>query len=235
MNENGIKAVAFTKASKEEEKIWSRVDDGEFRVVYITPEALMAFEGHFRFVTGIPGAFVENLCTVAIDECALIWDWEGFRERYAFVEGFYRKLCRWKRIPFVCFSSSFAPFVDGDAPKAPRAIIETASSRPDNVNIVVSEITRPGITHLLELIPNEIRDPRQIPKTIIFHDQIDNGIDIAHRLRAKLRKEVAGIPAESIVACLRLNGSQGEDDGGIQLPRWYRQDPSLYGHLEPRP
>jgi hypothetical protein len=202
LNENGIKAVAFTTASKEDKKIWSQVDDGEFRIVYITPAALMASESYFRFFRGSPAAFVDNLCAVAIDECTLIWDWEGFRERCIFAEQFYHKLCRWERIPFVCLSSSFAPLVDGDSSKKRRPMIKTASPSRDDVNIAVSGIKQPGITHLLELIPKQIHDPREIPKTTIFHDQIDNGIHIANRLRAQLPDEIVGSPPRSIIACL---------------------------------
>jgi len=41
---------------------------------------------------------------------------------------------------------------------------------------------------LLDLIPEGIRDPLQIPKTIIFHDRIHPGLSIARQLRAHLSR-----------------------------------------------
>lgn len=205
LNENGTKALAFTSQNEEEEKLWPRVDDGEFRVVYITPEALTDIDGHFHRVTMRRRLeFKQNLVAVAIDECEMIWDWEGFREKWNFIEDFWRRLnlrLDFPRIPFACISASLTPPIKRDSKVLRPTINATVNPRLDNINIVVSQIKGPGIQELLSLIPEGTRDPLQIPKTIIFHDNIDRGIRIAHRLRARLPDEVAGIPSKSIVPC----------------------------------
>lgn len=206
LSKSGIKAIVFTGHNEEEEKLWPRVDEGEFRVVYITPEALMESPGHFCSVTSRQPEFMERLIAVALDECDLIWDWEGFREKLAFIERLWRRLCRWNRVPFACLSASFTPRIANDTseiyPHHKPTIDTTVSPRRNNVNIIVSHIEEPGIQPLLRLIPEGISDPLDIPKTIVFHDRIDPGIHIARRLRAHLPSEVAGIPSKSIVPCV---------------------------------
>ena len=149
---------------------------------------------------------MERIIAVALDECELMWDWEGFREKLAFVEPLWRRLCRWDRIPFACFSDSFKPRITDDTSEVHSThkptINTTTSPQRDNVNILVSFTEEPGIRQLLDLIPEGMSDPLEIPKTIIFHDSIDRGIHIARRLRAQLPSEFDENPTKSIIRCL---------------------------------
>lgn len=103
----GINAVSLSAETQLlDPKIWEKVDRGEYNPVYTTLEVCMDTWGHFSTQTlraRPPTAFMANLVTVAIDECYLIWDWEGFRSEYGYIEGLRLGL---NRITFVCLSAT---------------------------------------------------------------------------------------------------------------------------------
>src|ERR1700694_3919646 len=85
LTEVGIAAIALDADTLDEEPaLWARVEAGEFRIVYVTPESLFDARGHFQTKTlrKPSSAFMKNLVAIAIDECHLIWDWQDFRVMY---------------------------------------------------------------------------------------------------------------------------------------------------------
>lgn len=200
-----ISAVALTKDNFEDHtNLWNRVAVGEFQVVYATPEILLEHHGHFLLdVVKSDCPFIKNLVAVAVDECHLVWDWEDFRQEYGDI-GKLRSLLR--RVPFICLSATLTPNVAAYVHEVCRLRYSTVRFnlpiRRDNINLIVSKIDRPGIDHLLDLIPTLHRDSDHttIRKTLIFHDKIDPGIDIANELIARLPPTVNKIPADTIVA-----------------------------------
>jgi len=75
------------------------------------------------------------------------------------------------------------------------------SIRRDNINIIVSKVDGCGIDPLFERIPelHGLRSHEKIPKTLIFHDCIDSGIDIVNQLIARMPPMVGDIPSDIIV------------------------------------
>jgi superfamily II DNA/RNA helicase len=200
-----ISAIALTKDNFEEHiNLWKRVEAGEFRMVYATPEILLEHRGHFLLdVVKSDCPFIKNLIAVAIDECHLVWDWEDFRQEYGDI-GKLRSLL--SRVPFICLSATLTPNVAAYVHQVCRLSYSTVRFnlpiRRDNINLIVSKIDRPGIDHLLDRIPklHPNSDHKTIRKTLIFYDKIDPGIDIANELIARLPPTVNKIPADTIVA-----------------------------------
>jgi hypothetical protein len=137
-----------------------------------------------------------------MDGCDLIWDWKGCREKLGFINSLWLKINRWERIPFVCISPSFTPRVDNNTSRVFKPTIDTPVKFRKNVNIIVDPVENSSIEPLLKLIPPNIQQLDEIPKTIIYHDNIDRGILIARRLRNNLPSQVDGIPSKKIIPCL---------------------------------
>ena len=91
----------------EDSSLWAKVDNGQFRVVYMTPEVAMDKRGHFSTETVKTNtSFMKQLVLVAVDECHLIWDWESFRVQYRYVGN----LRQWLgRVPWACLSATMTP------------------------------------------------------------------------------------------------------------------------------
>src|ERR1700685_1144127 len=82
-----------------------RIENNEARVICMTPAVLLDKSYHLHNFPS-PGP-LRHLVAVAIDGCDLAWDWEGFREKLLFVESYWKRANRYKKIPFVCLSASF--------------------------------------------------------------------------------------------------------------------------------
>ena len=159
--------------------------------------------GHFLLnVVQKQSPFIQNLVAVAVDECHLIWDWERFRKRYGDI-GKLRSIL--SQIPFVCLSATLTPNVAAYVHRVCRLNNPTMrfniSIRRDNINIIVSKVDGCGIDPLFERIPelHGLRSHEKIPKTLIFHDCIDSGIDIVNQLIARMPPMVGDIPSDIIV------------------------------------
>lgn len=199
----GISAIALDADTLDEEPaLWRRVEAGEFRIVYATPESLFDARGHFQTNTirHPRCAFMKNLVALAIDECHLIWDWQDFRVLYRHI-GSLRLVLR--RMPVICTSATVTPNVGAYVHEAARLEFPTArynlTTRRNNINIIVAPIDSEGIEPLRKLIPRRVRTLTDIPKTLIFHDAIDPGIHIADELAALLPTTIEGIPRDQLV------------------------------------
>ena len=198
LTEVGIAAIALDADTLDEEPaLWARVEAGEFRIVYVTPESLFDARGHFQTKTlrKPSSAFMKNLVAIAIDECHLIWDWQDFWVMYRHI-GSIRLVLR--RVPVICTSATVTPNVGGCVHAAANLQYPTVrynlTTRRSNINIVVAPVDGEGNGPLLKLIPRRVRRLSDIPKTLIFHDSIDSRIHIADELAAALPRSVEGIP-----------------------------------------
>jgi superfamily II DNA/RNA helicase len=71
-----------------------------------------------------------------------------------------------------------------------------------NINILVSEISDDrGLTPLTNLVLQRLDQPSNIPKTLIFHDSIDQGIRIAMALLARLPKSLDPEARSQLIKC----------------------------------
>ena len=74
MKRKGIAAVTLTKETvKADPKVWSKVEKGEYRIAYASPEILLNKNGPF-FAKTIRSKtiFSERLAVIAIDEAHTI-------------------------------------------------------------------------------------------------------------------------------------------------------------------
>lgn len=195
--------MAITSDSLEKNpNLWNEVDRGDYQIVYACPEQLVKHKGHFSQTTlkSPKCAFMKNLVAVAIDECHLIWEWEGFRVGYRYIGNIRAALVG---VPFVCLSATLTPnvaaYIHEVCSLQARTIRFRISIRRNNINVVVAPVDGNDIQPLLDLIPPRIQDLLQIPKTLIFHDDIDNAQLIFEALRRRLPPAVSGVPSNTIV------------------------------------
>jgi hypothetical protein len=185
--------------------LWQKVRDGEFKIVYATPETLLQASGYFLkdIVPSLQSAFMRNLVAVAIDECHLMWDWIGFREKYGDIGPLRSAM---PQVPFLGLSATLTPNVAAYVHRVSRLACPThtidISTRRDNINILVARMDGNSIEPLLNRVPKSdaIQSLADIPKTLIFHDGVNQGIDISNQLMARLPSVVDTIPSSVIVA-----------------------------------
>jgi superfamily II DNA helicase RecQ len=130
---------AYAKISQ----LWKRVDRGEYRVVYATPEILLKKNGHFLSVTTNTTKkpdcrFMKRLTLIAADEAHTIWGWT-FRKQFKNIRQI-RIAC--PNVPFAAFSATFPPHVMGYVQRAagmktPSDVI-TIKGRRRNINLLVA-------------------------------------------------------------------------------------------------
>ena len=178
------------------------MDRGEYQLVLAAPEDLVDPLGHFQHHTirnSTP--FFRYLVAVAIDECHLMWSWEDFRVDFQKIGDLKNNLYH---IPFVCLSATLTPNVQAYVHKVcklkDKTIFFNLSTRRDNINIaVIPTINDTTYQPLIDLIPENIRDPHEIPKTLIFVDDINMAKSIADTLRAKLPSLLQNKPPEVLI------------------------------------
>jgi len=108
MSVKGIRA-AFLSHKTENNVSWKSIMDGEFDIVYATPELLLSPTGYFlREIAHNPkSAFHDRLVALAIDECHVPSAWgEEFRPEYGMI-GILRECFR--HVPCVGFSATLTP------------------------------------------------------------------------------------------------------------------------------
>jgi superfamily II DNA/RNA helicase len=197
-----IKSCATTADNKAKDpKLWEKVDRGEYNIVYATPEEILDPLGHFLTTTIKNTPFMRKICCVAVDECHLIWDWETFRPKYRYVGNLRLVL---SGVPWVCLSATLSPNVAAYVHEVchlerPTALT-TITTKRDNINIVVSEIESNTDTEplLKVIVPPGIRGFPQIPKTLIFLDDVEGGIRLGNELQFRLH-EVTGMDSSAAI------------------------------------
>jgi superfamily II DNA/RNA helicase len=185
-----VSAIKITKESLQQDPgIWSRVDRGEYRVVYATPEVLLRSRSHFMKNTVRKNTvFKKNLCTIAMDEAHTIWGYRKFRKQFRHV-GKLRTL--FPNVPFVALSATFPPHIVAYVQRVCNMKLDskmiTVNGRRTNIDLVVMEQHgKENIDQLLDLIPSGEFEIEDIPQTLIFVDSVIQAINLARALRRRL-------------------------------------------------
>ena len=182
----GVCAVSLT--AETDKSTYHLVAKGHFQIVYATPEILIKRTTRFRnIVMNRRGnKFTESLLSIVIDEAHIPLLWGHFRKEY-------------EELPILrdYFPSASVVAVSATfSQRMKRHIIDTMSMtdplcirqsiRRRNILKMVSMIEQSGYGDLNILIPEDISDPNQIPRTLIYHDSVNGGIAIAQYLRKRL-------------------------------------------------
>ena len=76
LKQRGVSALALTAAAvKADPNIWKRLEQGEYSVIFASPEIVLAPQSHFwKHTVGRKGnEFCRRLACIAVDEAHLIW------------------------------------------------------------------------------------------------------------------------------------------------------------------
>jgi len=203
----GIKAVAVTKDNLlADPAIWEKVRDGHYQLIYASPETLLDARGYFMTeIAGRGSRFEKRLVAIAIDECHLIWDWEHFRVQY---KNIGKLRMTFDKTPIACLSATLATNVAGYVHSVCQLRPGTTRRyslplRRDNIDIVVSSVAPNDQGPLLDLISSgaEMRQVLEMPKTLVFIDDIEEGIRLCLSLRSRLARQFGDEVPERFVEC----------------------------------
>jgi superfamily II DNA helicase RecQ len=194
-----IPAAALTGGNVEEDpQLWQKVDRGNYRVVYATPEILFQQNGHFLSKTtkNPDCAFMKRLTLVAIDEAHTIWGWT-FRKAFSHVDLIRTSL---PDIPIAAFSATLPPHVMGYVQTACRmnrpTDVITTRGRRRNINMLVAEQpSRTSFQPMIDLLPKNDAELNAFPKTLIFVDSVYDACCMALELREEFEKHFPDGPA----------------------------------------
>ena len=163
-----------------------RVSEGKHQIVLISPEMLLSK----RFIDDVlrKKGFTSRVISVVVDEAHVVSRWgAGFRKKYAEL-GMVRAFLP-RGTPIVALSATLPPRIHTDIlnklqfPKDGYTNLNVGNDRP-NVSLVTRAIEHPMNTYadLDFVIPGNITDPKDIPKTFIYTDNVSVGIDIKDHL-----------------------------------------------------
>ena len=223
MREVRIPAVAVTKRNlRKDPELWKKVDRGDYRLVYATPEILLKKNGHFLSITtkNSECAFMKRLTLIAADEAHTIWGWT-FRKQFKQI-GQVRIVL--PNVPFAAFSATFPPHVIGYVQKAckmqrPSDVI-TINGRRRNINILVAvQPNRRTFEPLLDLIPKNNEELIRFPKTLIFVDCILDARRMAIALREKLEMHFPEADSSTIIRTYYSSIDDEKKEATIRLFR----------------
>jgi len=203
LNAIGISTIKITKESIQNDPgIWSRVDRGEYRVVYATPEVLLRSRSHFmKNTVRKDNVFKKNLCAIAMDEAHTIWGYRKFRRQFRHV-GKLRSL--FPNVPFAALSATFPPYIVNYVRRVCNMKLNTkmitVNGRRTNIDLLVSEQHgQNNYDQLLELIPPGEFEIEDIPQTLIFVDSVKPAIRIARALRERLSARKSNCKPSTVV------------------------------------
>jgi len=215
--------VAITKRNlRKDRDLWKKVDRGDYRVVYATPEILLKKNGHFLSVTKKQPdcAFMKQLTLVAADEAHTIWGWT-FRKQFKDI-GYVRTVL--PNVPFAAFSATFPPHVVGYVQKVchmklPTHIL-TINGRRRNINILIAEQpSRRSYDPLLDLLPTTDDELKKFAKTLIFVDSVLEARCLAIALREKLESNLPESDSWRVVRTYYSSIDDEKKDATIRLFR----------------
>jgi superfamily II DNA helicase RecQ len=200
MKKKGISAVALTsKTTEDDPELFKKAFiKCEFQMVYTSPEYLLKPGGEFmnKILPNPKSTFISRLITVAVDECHVALDWQGFRPKYK--ELFRLKECM-LNIPWVCLSATLPPHYSRYIRRHLRlrnAVIVKHTVRRTNIRLLISKIQSPGLNELDILVPTT--PGADIPPTLVYCDNKQTVRLIATHLRERLLK-VQSLKDESLV------------------------------------
>ncbi|MCJ1467000.1 ATP-dependent DNA helicase Q5 [Pseudocyphellaria aurata] len=199
----GVSVISLTSAAlKADPEIWSQIDRGLFSVIFASPWVVLAPRSPFwtHTLAGRSGEFFRRLACIAIDEAHLVWGSRKFQNEYIVID-----LLRsfFPSVPVLTLSETITKkdldFVRRSLSlRAPVRLYKESLDRP-NVTYSVAEIRKPGYQELDVFLPSP-GGSSGIPKTMIFVDNIDEGVTITNYLRSKLSK-LLNKDARDIITC----------------------------------
>jgi hypothetical protein len=187
----GISCVALTKeATDADPNLFKKAFVScDFQMIYASPEILLKPGGFFMnsIVPKHNSTFMSRLIAVAVDECHVTLDWQGFRRKYKEL-GLLRDCML--SIPFVLLSATLPPHYASYVRSSvrlrnPQSI--KISVRRSNIRIIISKIEGPGLEDLKMLVPTT--PETDIPPTLIYIDNKDEAGRIARTMREWLPPE----------------------------------------------
>lgn len=170
---------------------------GESQIVLISPEIILS-KPFLKEVLRNP-AMAPRILSVVVDEAHVVSHWgAGFRKQYGEL-GCLRAILP-KGTPFVAMSATLSPRVRHDVLKKLQfdqknyIDINIGNDRA-NVSVVVRAIHNPMNTFsdLDFVIPDGIKCVDDIPKTLVYADQINAEVGIETRLTEKMPTELRDI------------------------------------------
>lgn len=187
----GVSIVSLTSAAlKADPEIWSQIDKGLFSIIFASPEIILAPRSPFwkQTLGGRSKEFYRRLACIAVDEAHLVWGSRNFKNEYRDI-GHLRSY--FPSVPILTLSETITKkdldFVRRSLNlKAPVRLYKGSLDRP-NITYSVAEIRKPGYQELDVFLPS-VGGSSDIPKTMIFVDNIDEGVTITNYLRSKLSK-----------------------------------------------
>ena len=181
----GLPSVSINEDTlKADRRLWNKVERGDFRLVFGTPESLLGASSYLwrmlRKDRICP--FLANLVLVAVDECHCVKDWHQLRPQYQLI-GSLRTLL--SSVTFMALSAtlttSSVSFITKVANLRDPIHIRQSIARP-NITISTHEI-RSGFDQLNFMIPNSAFLAHQIPLGMVFIDNINDGMALVTHLR----------------------------------------------------
>lgn len=169
--------------------IFKEIRDGRYQLVYTPPEMLLKDGARFtkEVLHAKDSLFVKSLICIAVDEAHVAWSWRLFRPEYnqlAVMRSDHPK------VPFLILSATLAlnmlGFLHVQLNLRNKTRIYRLSIDRKNITQMVSPIRTPDFTALDWFLGTNVVVPLDIPKTMIFVDDINQGQSLVEYLRFRL-------------------------------------------------
>ncbi|KAE9385324.1 P-loop containing nucleoside triphosphate hydrolase protein [Gymnopus androsaceus JB14] len=174
----------------------ANINNGKWQIVIISPEMLLSK----RFTDGVlrNAEFRKRILKVAVDEAHVVSHWgDGFRKKYGEL-GMVRALLP-PGVSMLAMSATLPARVRKDILAKLQygkeyEFLNVGNDRP-NVLLVVRAIEHPlnSYRDLDFIIPPNISDSKEIPKTFLYADNVMKGVDIEDHLTELLPVEMQAL------------------------------------------
>lgn len=169
--------------------IFKEIRDGRYQLVYTPPEMILKDGARFtkEVLRAKDSSFVKRLMCIAIDEAHVAWSWRLFRPEYNELA-----VMRFDhpKVPFLILSATLAlnmlGYLHVQLNLRNKTRIYRISIDRKNITQIVSPIRTPDFTALDWFLGINVTVPLDIPKTMIFVDDINEGEYIVEYLRFRL-------------------------------------------------
>ncbi len=216
----GISNVALHgEALCEDLSLWRQVENDDYNVVYVTLETLLSKDSSIWKMFWRPQCppFLRNLALIVIDECHTASDWVDLWPHFQEIGAFW--LCL-SGVPFMGLSATLTSmtakyFISSFHLNTPLRVKETIMRK--NMSTAVYEIKN-DLDDLNGLIPEDVLLHHLIPQTMVFIDNINQGIIVACHLHSWLPEHLQK-HSKSII---RLYNADIDEIGKVQYIKDYR-------------
>ncbi|KAF8460173.1 P-loop containing nucleoside triphosphate hydrolase protein [Kalaharituber pfeilii] len=195
LNSLNIKAVGITSDTLgEDTRLWKRVENGDFSVIYACPEVLLKPGSYFwrHMASNNKCSFIRNLKSIIVDEVHCVWKWgeSGFREEYKMI-GNLR--AHFLKVPFFCATATLTPvgltYIHKTLRLQKPSILHRRSTRRENIRLAVMRMEK-GYSPLSKMIPRDDAVSWAITKGMRFVDDCTEAQRIVSFLRGLLHPEL---------------------------------------------